>query len=437
MRQKSPKMLASTPTGSSAEVLDTPPLGELLGKLYEHVPSGVCCSRIIFKGDEPVDRLYLYTNPAFLSQTGLDNAVGRLFSEVHPGGESGRDLLVRLARVASTRESDVFEHFDRPAGQWFSVSAYSPVAGHVVSVVDNITERKRMELEHENYRQVLEQRVEAQVQDLRESEERFRGLFESLPVGVIVQAANGEIIDVNLAACNILHITMDEFAGMTGLDSAWNPVREDGSPFPAEEHPAMVAIATGKPQQGVLMGVGEANDRTWISISSQPLYRPGHPIPYAALSSFLDVTSRVRDNQFISILNNHYLDILASSTETAVIATDLNGIVTLFNPGAQRMLGYSADEVVGHIAPEEFLPPAQALTAPTEPAVNPGTPFYGPHQSQAAVPQEDNFQREMTYLRKDGSKMKASVSITPVRSARGEVTGHYAVIQDSGNRQQL
>jgi len=432
MHQDSPKPLALTPTGRSAEALGTPPLGELLGNLYEHVQSGVSCSRIIFKGEEPVDRLYLYTNSAFRSQTGRDNLVGRLVSEVHPDGEADHDLLVRLARVASTGESDVFEYLDRSTGQWFSVSAYSPVAGHVVKVVDNITERKRMESERENYRQVLERRVEGQVQDLRESEERFRGLFESLPVGVMIQAANGEIIDVNMAACNILHITMDEFAGMTGLDSAWKPVHEDGSPFPAEEHPAMVAIATGKPQQGVLMGVGEANDRTWISISSQPLYRPGHPIPYAALSSFLDVTSRVRDNQFIGILNSHYLDILASSTETAVIGTDLNGIVTLFNPGAQKMLGYSEDEVVGHAAPEEFLAPAQAGAIAIEPARKPGTPLGGLYPSRSAVPPEDNFQREMTYLRKDGSKVKATVCITAVRTSRGEVTGHFAVIQNIG-----
>jgi PAS domain S-box-containing protein len=435
MQEKSPKTLALTLPRPSAEVLDTPPLDELLGSLYEHVPSGVCCSRIIFNGEQPVDRLYLYTNPAYLTQTGLDNLVGKLVSEVRPNGEADHDLLVRLARVATTGESDVFEYLDRSSGKWFSVAAYSPVAGHVVKVVDNITERKRLESERENYRQVLERKVEDQVQDLRESEERFRGLFEKLPIGIIIQAANGEIIDVNMAACNILHITMDEFAGMTGLDSAWNPVHEDGSPFPAEEHPAMVAIATGKPQQGVLMGVGDANDRTWISISSQPLYRPTHPIPYAALSSFLDVTSRVRDNQFIGILNSHYLDLLASSAETAVIGTDLNGVVTLFNPGAQRMLGYSADEVVGHAAPGEFWPPSPTGVAALESAVKLGTPSDGLYPSRTTGAQEDNFQREMTYLRKDGSKVRASVCITPVRTARGEVTGHYAVIQDIGDRE--
>jgi hypothetical protein len=51
------------------------------------------------------------------------------------------------------------------------------------------------------------------------------------------------------------------------------------------------------------------------------------------------------------------------------------------------------------------------------------------------VPSEDNFQREVTYLRKDGSKVKATVCITAVRTSRGEVTGHLAVIQNIGGRE--
>ena len=90
MPRKSLKTLALTVAGPSVEVLDTPPLAELLGNLYEHMPSGVCCSRIIFRGNEPVDRLYLYTNPAYRTQTGLDNLVGRLVSDVRPNGEADR-----------------------------------------------------------------------------------------------------------------------------------------------------------------------------------------------------------------------------------------------------------------------------------------------------------------------------------------------------------
>lgn len=433
MTQDSTKPKALSLARTRGAPLQQPELGDLLGKAYEHVLNGVCCSRIVFNGDEPVDRLYLYTNPAFSTQTGMQNVVGRLASELRSQGEPvDPDLLFKLARIARTGESEIFEYFERPTGRWFSMSAYSPMPDHVVSICDNITERKRMELERENYRQILERRVEEQMQELRESEERYRGLFESLPVGIIVQAANGEIIDVNQAACDILRISMDQFCGMTGLDPAWTPVHEDGSPFPGEEHPAMAALATGQPQLGVIMGLGNVNDRTWIGINSHPLFRKGHTRPYSVLSSFLDISRRMRNEEVTRALNQRYQDLLASSTEVAIIASDVNGVITLFNAGAERLLGYRENEVVGRVTPNEFHSPEQMDAAAVELGQELGTPLDGLHAILATVEKEGRFHRQWIYRRKDGSDVRASVWITPVRNAQGELTGHLAVIQRIG-----
>src|ERR1035438_526839 len=267
-------------SGPTPGLSDQPALDELLGNLYEHVLNGVCCSKIVFEGQEPVDRLYLYTNPAYRTQTGMSDVSGRLASEVHRGNEvEEHELLVKLSRIAQTGESEVFEYFERSTGQWYSMSVYSPVPAHVVKVFDNITKRKRLEEERENYKQILEKRVEEQVQDLRESEERYRGLFESLPVGIVVQVPSGEIIDANKAACEILRLSMDQFCGMAGIDESWKPVHEDGSPFPGEEHPALRVLATGEPQLGFIMGLGDADERTWISINCHPLFQKGASRP--------------------------------------------------------------------------------------------------------------------------------------------------------------
>ena len=427
-RRTKPKALSLARTASAPFV--PPDLGNLLGNAYEHVLNGVCCSKIIFNADQPIDRLFLYTNPAYHTQTGMDNVVGRLASQLRPNGESGDpELLLKLAGIARTGQPEIFEHFERPTGRWFSMSAYSPIPDHVVSICDNITERKRMELERENYRQILERRVEEQMQELRESEERYRGLFESLPVGIIVQAANGEIIDVNQAACQILRISMDQFCGMTGLDPSWAPVHEDGTPFPAQEHPAMIALATGEPQQGVIMGLGNTGDRTWISINSHPLFRKGHTRAHAVLSSFLDITRRMRNEEIIRTLNQRYQDLLAASTEVAIVASDVNGVITLFNAGAERLLGYKEDEVVGRVTPNEFHSPEQMDAAAVELGQDLGTPLDGLQAILATVEKEGRLHRQWIYRRKDGSDVHASVWITPVRNAQGELTGHLAVIQ--------
>jgi PAS domain S-box-containing protein len=435
MMQDDPKPNALTLTRPATGIFEGPGLGELLSKLFEHVLSGVSCSRIIFKGDEPVDRLYLYTNQAFRSLTGVDNVAGRLVSEVHPGGGvDAPEFLMKLARIARSGESEVFEHHDSIADRWFSMSAYSPAPDHVVTVFDNITGRKRLEAERESYRQELERRVEEQMQELRESEERFRGLFESLPVGIVVQAPNGEITEANQAACELLRLTMDQFTGMASLDPSWKPVHEDGSPFSGEEHPAMVALATGKPQLGVIMCLGDGNDRTWISINSHPLFRKGLPVPYAALTTYLDITKHVQDEEVIRTLNRHYHELLDASTEVGIIATDLNGIVTLFNPGAQRMLGYTEEEVVGHATPRDLHPGDQMDAAALELGQKPGSPLDGLQAILETVEKQGPLHRDWTYLRKDGSKFRASVWITPVRSAQGELTGHLAVIHNIGGK---
>jgi PAS domain S-box-containing protein len=436
MTQSNPNPNALALHGSEEPYPEQPPLGELLGTLYEHVLNCVSCSRIIFNGVEPVDRLYLYANQAFRSQAGLDDVVGRLASEIHAGpAADDNELLHRLARIARNGGSEVFEYLHSSTGQWYSMSVYSPVPGHVVKVCENITERKRMEEEREKYRLTLERRVEEQVQELRESEERYRGLFESLPVGIIVQAANGEITEVNQAACDMLRLDMDQFSGMIGIHASWQPVHEDGSPFPPEEHPSVQTLKTGQPQQGVIMGLGDGSDRTWISINSHPLFRKGSPLPYAVLCSFIDITSHVHNEEVVRVLNRGYQDLLSSSTELAIIASDLNGVITLFNSGAERMLGYTSEEVVGRMTPMQFHPRGQLDALAKELGHEPETSLDGLHAVLSTVRKEGRFHRELTYLRKDGSSLLVSIWLTPVRTANEELSGHLAVVQDISNQE--
>jgi len=438
MKHDSSRSSALAVSRAPVAMADAPPIDDLLGKLYEHVLNGVCCSQIIYQDGKAVDRLYLYTNPAFRSQTGMPDVAGRLASEVHKGLEAEeQELLAKLANVASTGKSEVFEHCERSTGQWFAISAYCPQPGIVVKVFDNITERKRMEQERDGYQQKLEKRLADQMQALRESEERYRGLFESLPVGIVAQASNGEITEANQAACDILRLSMDQFCGMTSLDPTWKPFHQDGSPFPGEEHPAMRALATGKPQMGVIMGLGEGGDRTWISINSHPLFHKGQERPYEALSSFVDITKRLRHEELLHTIKSSYEDLLAAATECAIIGTDLDGTITLFNRGAELMLGYSEKEVVGRLTPKVFHPPGQMETAGTELAHKVGSGLDGFQAVLATVRKDGRFHRDWTYVRKDGSSFRAAVCITPIRTARGELTGQLAVLQDITERVRL
>ena len=138
----------------------------------------------------------------------------------------------------------------------------------------DITERKRAE------------------ESLRDSEERFRHLFDSLPLGVVYQDAAGFITHANNAAQQILGLTLDQMQGRKSTDPGWRSVHPDGSPFPGDEHPSMVALRTGKGQRNVIMGVfnPQTEHQRWISITAVPIFGQGDAKPSRVYTTFEDIT---------------------------------------------------------------------------------------------------------------------------------------------------
>ncbi|WP_309714683.1 diguanylate cyclase [Armatimonas sp.] len=143
-------------------------------------------------------------------------------------------------------------------------------------------------------RQVMTQmELQAHVMTALEAEERFHLAVQAMHDGLVIQEKGGEIVVCNPRAEKVLGLTRDQMMGRTSMDSCWRAIREDGTPFPGEQHPAMVTLQQGIPQQDVVMGVHKPNDElTWISINSAPLFHLGEDIPYAVVTTFDDITER-------------------------------------------------------------------------------------------------------------------------------------------------
>jgi PAS domain S-box-containing protein len=114
---------------------------------------------------------------------------------------------------------------------------------------------------------------------LKEREEQFRNMFETMAQGVVFQDSSGFITGANPAAERILGLSLEELQGRTSDDPCWTALREDGSPMPAEEHPSMIALHQGREVRDVLMAVRNAQEEAhrWIKISAAPRLR--HPLP--------------------------------------------------------------------------------------------------------------------------------------------------------------
>ena len=99
-------------------------------------------------------------------------------------------------------------------------------------------------------------------------------------VGMLLQLADGSIQGCNSHAQELLGMTAQQMQGCTSINSLWHTVREDGSDFPGETHPAMVALQTGQPCSNVIMGFYQPQGKLiWLTLNSQPLFQGDRSTP--------------------------------------------------------------------------------------------------------------------------------------------------------------
>jgi signal transduction histidine kinase/CheY-like chemotaxis protein len=126
---------------------------------------------------------------------------------------------------------------------------------------------------------------------------------------------------------------------------------------------------------------------------------------------------------------------ILTSANFSIIATDEAGIIQLFNVGAERMLGYRADEVVNKISPSDIHDPREVAERAQTLSLELGTPITPGFQAlsfKASREIEDIY--ELTYICKDGSRFPAIVSITALRGASGAVIGYLLIGTDNSAR---
>jgi PAS domain S-box-containing protein len=162
-------------------------------------------------------------------------------------------------------------------------------------------------------------------------------------------------------------------------------------------------------------------ESNWLDASGEPrtiLWRdinltdPGGRVTHA-IATGMDVTDQRRSERLIA-------HVLAAPVDQAIIATDREGVVTLFNAGAERLLGYPADDVVGHITPIHWHLPEELATRAAPLGVAPGPDDV----------EHDGEPQEWTYVRADGARVPVAVSTSVIRDQRGTVTGYLGVARD-------
>ena len=126
-----------------------------------------------------------------------------------------------------------------------------------------------------------------------------------------------------------------------------------------------------------------------------------------------------------------------NSANFSSIATDAKGVIQIFNVGAERMLGYTAAEVVDKITPAEISDPQEVVARAAELSLELKTtitPGFEALVFKASRGIEDIY--ELTYIRKDGSRFPAIVSVTALREAQDTIIGYLLIGTDNTARKQ-
>ncbi|MCY7380253.1 MAG: PAS domain S-box protein [Gemmatimonadaceae bacterium] len=127
-----------------------------------------------------------------------------------------------------------------------------------------------------------------------------------------------------------------------------------------------------------------------------------------------------------------------NSANFSSIATDAKGVIQIFNVGAERMLGYTAADVIDRITPADISDPEEVIARATALSLELGTPITPGFEAlvfKASRGIEDIY--ELTYFRKDGSRFPAVVSVTALRDADDAIIGYLLIGTDNTARKQV
>ena len=134
-------------------------------------------------------------------------------------------------------------------------------------------------------------RFDELIEGLADRGAALRAVMRASRDGIVFHDALGRIVAANASAEEILGMTEAELLGETSFDRDPWCVREDLSPFPGAEHPAMVTLRTGEPVHGVKMGVYRPDgELRWIAINAEPLVASEFRRPVAVVAVFTEVS---------------------------------------------------------------------------------------------------------------------------------------------------
>jgi len=297
------------------------------------------------------------------------------------------------------------------SGRWYMRrtlpyrTAENHIEGVVITFVD-IGARKRAE------------------EEVLDAQHRLQAVLEQMPMAVvIVQAPNGRLLFANERAASLFKHT---FPTPIPIDPApaFYPVmlgaHPDGRAYRPEDWPLMRSMSQGEVITDEEIAVHAVDgQRLILSVNSAPV-RDAEGATVAAVGTFQDVTQRKRGERQLSQAEERFRLLIESARDFAIFHVDPKGFVTTWNPGAERMLGWTEKEIVGQSSAVLFTPEDRAALT---------------HEMELRQASETGRSTdERWHVRKDGSRFWGSGVTARVEGGSGGSEGFVKIMRDDTDR---
>jgi len=335
------------------------------------------------------DAKYLDMNPQNEKLTGSkkEEVIGKTLLEVFP--EIGQDWFRNFNFVVKHKDAVSFDSFHKPLGKYFSVNAF-PIDDHVFAL---------------SYYDITERIVVKQ--KLRDSEKRYKTIFyDSSSVMLLLNPADGAIIDANAAAIQFYGFAKEELLSMNMCDINVTPnvnVLEE------------MKWAKQRKKNHFLfkhrLASGEIRD---VEVYSGQIKSDNKEMLHSVIH---DVTESRKTLKEVKRLSK-----AVEQSPVSIVITDINGDIQYCNPKHCEMTGYSREEMLG--------------TNPRilKSGIN-NKDFY--HQLWKSILRGDKWDGEFFNKKKNGSFHWESASIAPIKDEKGDIVNFIKIGEDISERKRL
>jgi PAS domain S-box-containing protein len=357
--------------------------------LFREMLDGFALHEILCDKDgRPTDYRFLAVNPSFERMTGLRavDIVGKTVLEVLPGTELS--WIETYGKVAITGEPAFFENYHAGLKKHFKVSAFRPAPNQFACMFVDTTEGKRANAA------------------LRQSEERYRALFDRSLDSVYLTDFEGHFLDANQAALDLLGYRFEDITMLT----FGSLLTEDQVPKAMQTVEEI--LTTGRQQNPTEHRLRRKDGgHAFVETQASLIYRDAKPFAIQGIAR--DISERKRAEDALREGKEHYQSLIECLGE-GVVSVSRQGRVLMANPAAEKIFGMSRGGAIGRELVE---------------IVDPGDmPVLASERARRERGETSAFELRVT--RPDGVKRTLRVTATPQYDVSGHFQSILAVIRD-------